>query len=308
MMESKVKIMLVNGDEKICNSLYSLLLQRGYSVTALPNGREAVQKAKEYSFDILITEMKMPDMSGIEVIRKFKQIKSEICIIVLTAYGSVETAVEAMKEGAYDYITKPFNLNEVKLIVDRALERLKLLKAARDKEIYKELAILDGLTEVYNRRYFDRILAQELNRARRYNHQLSLLMVDIDDFKRYNDTYGHPVGDRVLKQIAKKLLESSRNIDFVTRYGGEEFAIVLPETDKTGASVAATRFLSLITLIKIDDPKSIFSGKITVSIGLASYPEDALTKEELISKADSALYQAKHLGKNRVCLFGIGEQ
>lgn len=304
---TQTKIMVINGDEAMRCKLNDTLSQQGYYVDLAVTGEDAIKKAKGHPVEIIITEMKMTDMTGIEVIKKFKQIDSDLCIIVLTSYGSVETAVTAMKEGAYDYINKPFNLEEVKLIVSRAEEWLALKKAAREKEIYKELAILDSLTEVYNRRYFDDIIAREINRSKRYNHQLSLLIIDIDDFKKYNDTYGHPAGDGILKEIGKVLRKSSRNVDFVFRYGGEEFTILLPETGKYGGSVAASRFLSVITTIKISDPESIFQRRITVSIGLASVPDDALTKDDLILKADSALYQAKKLGKNRVCLFGAAE-
>jgi two-component system cell cycle response regulator len=238
------------------------------------------------------------------VLRKFKEVKSNIPIIVVTTYSSVSLAVEAMKEGAYDYITKPFNLDELRLVVLHALERQKLLEEVKEKNIYQELALIDGLTHIYNRRYFDELLRREVDRAMRYPQKFSLLMIDIDDFKKYNDTYGHLAGDRVLKGIASILFHRTRSTDFVARFGGEEFVLIAPHTDKKGASVLAARIADLVAKENFVLTDSTVTN-VTVSIGVATFGDDATTKEELIQSADKALYQAKRLGKNRVCLFGV---
>lgn len=297
------KVMIVNGDETTRKALRDALITAKHNVVTAPTVKDAIEQAQHGDFDVLITEMRMPDVSGIEVLRKFKQMKSNVCLIVVTAYNSVPLAVEAMKEGAFDYITKPFNPDEITIVVDRAMERQRLMREAQEKERYKELALLDGLTNVYNYRYFQEMLTREIHRAQRYPQQVSLLMIDVDDFKKYNDAYGHPAGDEVLKKVGQILMGSTRKIDLVARYGGEEFVIILPETTKKGSSIVATRIIALLDKIEFYDKKNIFNAHVTVSIGLASYPEDAQTKDDLIVKADQALYQAKKLGKNRICLF-----
>ena len=297
------KILIVDGDEYVRKTLFNCL-SKERDVFASESIVEALKMFKEVPFDIVITELDTPEVKGIEVLRKFKGLKSDITVIVITSYNSIPLAVEAMKAGAYDYITKPFNVDELKLVILHALERQKLLEEAKEKEIYQELALLDGLTGIYNRRYFEEILRREIDRSSRYPQKFSLLMIDIDNLKRYNDTYGHLAGDKVIKDIAHILFYKTRKTDFVARYGGEEFAVIAPHTDKTGASIIAARMVDFISGIDfiLDDTNIT---RVTISMGVAAFPDDANTKEGLIQTADKALYQAKNLGKNRVCLFGV---
>jgi diguanylate cyclase (GGDEF)-like protein len=228
---------------------------------------------------------------------------SEVPIIVVTTYDSVPVAVAAMKAGAYNYINQPFNLEELKIVVRHALERQKLQEEVKEKRHFEEMAIMDGLTQVYNRAYFDELIKREEDRARRYPQKFSLLMIDLDDFKKYNDSYGHPGGDKVLRHLGHFFMQRIRTTDFVARYGGDEFAIITPHTDKTNASVLASRLLSMTgrELIRLDESVQF---SVTVSIGLATFVDDASSGEGLIKSADKALYEAKKLGKNRMCLFG----
>jgi diguanylate cyclase (GGDEF)-like protein len=268
---------------------------------------EAIEKVKEDPFEVVITDLNMPGMDdGIEVLRKVKKIDSDIPVIVITGYATVETAVEAMKEGAYDYISKPFNPAGIKIAVGRAIERRTLLKGVREKDYYKELSITDGLTQLYNHRYFHELLERVITRARRYPQPVSLLILDIDDFKKYNDAHGHLAGDELLMKVAAVLSREAREADLVARYGGEEFGIILPETGKEGASILARRLRRIIEETKFEKEEVMPRGCLTVSIGIATYPEDAQSREELIRKADEALYEAKDLGKNRVCFFDRG--
>ena len=209
-----------------------------------------------------------------------------------------------MKAGAYNYINQPFNLDELKIVVRHALERQKLQEEVKEKRHFEEMAIMDGLTQVYNRAYFDELIKREEDRARRYPQKFSLLMIDLDDFKKYNDLYGHPGGDKVLRHLGQFFMQRIRTTDFVARYGGDEFAIITPHTDKTNASVLASSLLSMTgrELIRLDESVQF---SVTVSIGLATFLDDASSGEGLIKSADKALYEAKKLGKNRMCLFGI---
>jgi diguanylate cyclase (GGDEF)-like protein len=282
----KANILVIDDEENIRELLRELLEDENFSVSTASSGEEGIEIAKERAFDVVITDLKMPGMSGIEVIRKFKEKNSNTTVIVITGYPTIESAVEAMKEGAYDYILKPFNLDHIKLVVRKAMERQNLLREA----------IVDPLTEVYNLRFFHETLSREISRAERYSIPLSLLMIDVDDFKKYNDSFGHQAGNTLLKELAKIFIDSVRKSDMVFRYGGEEFCILLPHTGK-GAVEVARRILYLVR-------KNL---PVTVSIGISTFLEDAKSKEELIEKADIALYHAKKIGKNCVCLFSSGE-
>lgn len=300
----KEKILIVNSSEDIRNSLKDILSKENYEVHTALLVNEALETVKDISFSVVLTEVEMPDMKGIEILHKFKDLRSNVSIIVVTNSQSVSLAVEAMKKGAYDYITKPFNLEEVKFIIDRALERGHLLEEAKEKQIYQELALLDSLTGVYNRRYFEELIRREINRGKRYKEIFSVLIIDIDDFKRYNDTYGHLSGDEILKKLAGLLIKNSRCTDFVFRYGGDEFAILTPNTDKKGGSILGYRLLKAAENIDICLQNNV-KERITLSIGLATFPDDANDQEDLVRRADKALYEAKQTGKNRLCLFGL---
>ena len=293
-MSEKIKILVVDDAEVMRNLLTGVLTDAGYEVKAVSTGEKALGEIKEDDYNVVITDLKMPGMNGIEVIKETKQINRDICIIAITAYPSVKSAVEAMREGAYDYITKPFDIEEIRLVVRRAAERYFLLKEAGQKEFYRELAISDGLTGIYNHRHFHEVLPREIERAKRYSQPFCLLLLDIDDFKKYNDTHGHLAGDKLLMNIARILVATTRNVDIVFRYGGEEFVVILPQVGKQGGVSSAKRILKLI--------KQKLS--VTASIGVTSFLEDGVSKDELINQADSAMYQAKKLGKDRICVFG----
>lgn len=297
------RILVIDDEEIIRNLLTDVLSDAGHEVIALASPEEAMEKVKEMPFEVVITDLKMPGMDGIEVLRKIKKVDSDISVIVVTGYSTVETAVDAMREGAYDYINKPFNAEEIKIVVSKAIERRVLVKGVREKEYYKELSITDGLTQLYNHRYFYELLTREIVRAKRYPQSISLLMIDIDNFKIYNDAHGHLAGDKVLRKVATVLRGAVRAADFVARYGGEEFGIILPETDKKGASVSARCLRKVIEETKFDGEEVLPQGYLTISIGVATYPEDAKSREELIQKADEAMYESKHQGKNTVCFF-----
>lgn len=178
--------------------------------------------------------------------------------------------------------------------------------ALRRIKLYEEIektAITDSLTEIYTRRYFLERLQEEFKRSKKRDSMLSLLMIDVDFFKSFNDQYGHLVGDKILRDVGYMIKQTIREIDFAGRYGGEEFSVVLPDTDNQGAQLAAERIRKVIeeTLIKAYDTAI----NVTVSVGLTTFPADGKTAEELMDKADWALYRAKKLGRNKVCAFGV---
>ena len=174
-------------------------------------------------------------------------------------------------------------------------------QAIENTMLYKSkehLSITDGLTSLYNHRHFQEQLEVEVKRAQRYDLNLSLIMIDLDHFKKFNDSYGHLEGDTLLRKIAQILKSSLRETDFVARYGGEEFAVILPETNKEGASIAAERIRRTVS----EQTFGEVGAKMTISLGVASYPDDACLRADLIKEADDALYRAKKEGRNRTCL------
>jgi diguanylate cyclase (GGDEF)-like protein len=292
------RILVVDDEEVVCRFLERVLSGRGHEVEVCRGGPDALARIEEGSFDLVITDLKMPGVDGIGVLNKAKELDPLCEVVVITAYASVESAVEVMKLGAYEYISKPFNVDRIRIVVDKALEKRRLLQAVGERDFYKRLSQLDGLTEVYNRRSFDELLTAELSRSERFGRPMSLLMVDLDHLKVINDGFGHQAGDDVLKEVAWTLKMSVRNCDLVARYGGDEFAIILVETGKTDAMTTANR---LNRLMRAPRPERVggdagAAHPMTISIGVASYPTDAREKDELVSRADRALYEAKAQG------------
>jgi diguanylate cyclase (GGDEF)-like protein len=258
----------------------------------------------------------MGGMSGVELLEEVKKVDPEAVVIMITSHASLDTAVSTLRAGAYDYIFKPFeDLDQVTEVVKRAMDKIELLHKNRAlmkdleqsnvlmedaNEKLRKLAITDGLTELYNHRHFKDVLETELTRAERYNRPLCLLMLDVDRFKDYNDTYGHPAGDVVLKSLAELITARLRDVDSSARYGGEEFAILLPETDKKSAELVAEDIRAQVENYPFKGRETQPEGKLTVSIGVAEFPGDSPDSASLIQRADEALYRAKSEGRNKV--------
>lgn len=296
-MAETINVLVVEDDAQARDFLVKTLKEAGYHTYSVADGREAIKLASDISFGVCVTELRMVPMNGVEILKKIKKINANTSVVVITAYSFIESAVEAMEEGAFAYITKPFNVREIRIIVQRAAEKHFLLGESEQKGKYQDLSMTDGLTGVFNHRYFHELLSLEITRLRRYSAPVSLLMIDIDYFKKYNDTHGHVAGDEILHNIAQAMVKSVRNLDTVCRYGGEEFVIILAQTNKEQALVVCQR---LMRLIRTRLP-------VTISVGLTSAPEDTNSKEKLLEAADAALYQSKGFGRNRVCYYLKGE-
>jgi diguanylate cyclase (GGDEF)-like protein len=222
----------------------------------------------------------------------------------MTGYASIEYAVESMKAGAADFITKPFDFDHVLMVINRVFETRDLRLLAEEREFYKDLSNSDGLTKISNYRHFNQVLQMEIDRQQRYNRPLTLLIIDIDDFKQYNDIHGHLFGDMVLVQVAHLLTMQIRGCDFVARYGGEEFTVILPEVTEKEALAVGRRIMRCIGEYEFQSAEHIAIGTLSVTIGIASFPKDARKKKKLIDKADQALYIGKRAGKNCLCVYG----
>jgi diguanylate cyclase (GGDEF)-like protein len=291
-MKQSAEILVIEDEKESADTLGSVLYAAGHNVNVVTSAKEGLKILRDVKCAVVITELRMPDMSGSELVRSIKNLDAKISVIVITPYLFINSAIEVMEDGAFGYVTKPFNPSEIRIVVEHAVERYYLMDEANKKSYYYDLSILDGLTGVYNHRYLHEVLDREIARARRYPQHLSVMMTDVDNFKKYNDTNGHMAGDELLRGLTNLFVRSIRNLDMVFRYGGEEFVVLMIETDKKGATLAAERILNLVRL----------SLQTTISIGISDYPADATEKDVLIDKADKALYQAKTTGKNKLVL------
>ncbi|MBN2417405.1 diguanylate cyclase [bacterium] len=286
--------------------LKTYLTAEGYDVRFARNGQEALRTVSDIQPDVIVLDVMLPNMDGYDVCRELKASEEfkYIPIILATALRGNEERIRGIEAGADDFISKPYNKVElttrIKSLVRigtlyRALaEKVEELEIAKKK--LNKLAVTDGLTDLFNYRAFQHRLHLEIQRSKRFGLPLSLLMIDIDHFKRYNDTFGHPAGDTLLREFAEMLRTHVREVDCPARYGGEEFVLILPGTAKQSALIVGEKIRNLIQ-------ETDFSGtRVTVSIGIASYPEDTDTRDMLITLADQALYRAKEEGRNRTIL------
>jgi diguanylate cyclase (GGDEF)-like protein len=286
------KILIVDDEEVICKLFAQMLKRYGYQVVTETDGNKIMDHLRGERFNLVLLDLIMPHINGIAVLHQIKQNFEELPVVIVTGHGSLENAVESMQAGASDFVTKP---------VDASVLDIRIKKAIEDAHT-KRLANTDGLTDLYNYRSFQERLEQEVERANRYHRPLSLIMIDIDHFKLYNDTHGHPQGDNVLIEVGRSLQQLSRTSDVVARYGGEEFALILPETDRTNAEALGHRLQEHIEDLSFPGEEQLPGKVLTISVGIASYtPPD--TKAALIKAADTALYQAKRKGRNRVVVW-----
>lgn len=297
-VKSRQKILIVD-DVPENLEIINGILEEDYEVFLATSGKQAIDIAVAENPDLILLDVMMPDMNGYDVCRELKSHKQfrHIPIIFLTSMNNPESEAKGLELGAIDYIIKPFNPDIVEMRIKNHLE----LKRHRD--ILENLSSRDGLTGIANRRRFDEFFEQEWWRAKRKKTQLSLILMDIDHFKQYNDNYGHLAGDDCLKQIALTLdNQLKRPTDLIARYGGEEFVCILPDTDNKGALQIAKQFMKSISDLKIPHSYSNAADHVTISLGVATITpsNSSLSKEELIKVADKNLYEAKANGRNQV--------
>ncbi len=354
----KNKILVVDDVAVNVQLLTTYLTSVGYDVCTARDGQEALDKVSETQPDLILLDVMMPKLNGFEVCERLKSdpMTKIIPVIMVTALNEIEDKIKATEAGADDFVSKPFNklelltrvksLLRIKQLHDELRAKVRELEQARER--LRQLAITDGLTGLYNHRYLKEHLEQELLRANRHQSRVSVVMLDIDHFKKFNDTFGHPAGDMILRTMARLLRDNIRKIDIAARYGGEEFFLVLIETNKNAAVQAAEKVRRLVEAHQFDlandgypaspfaaapsllgwtpsagatevessvagvmtatnvESKAVtgnhfaFNHHLTISMGVATFPDDAVEINQLIEVADQRLYKAKKQGRNQV--------
>ena len=291
----KKKVLIIDDSHLNTSILTDILESEGYKVFSADSGLAATSIAHNIGPDVILLDIIMPEIDGFEVCKQLKDddYSKDIPIMMVTTKTESEDIKNALELGAFDYIKRPFDKVEI-------IARIKsLLRLKENEDILRKLALRDGLTGLYNHASFIDLFEKELSKQQRSKRSISFVMIDIDYFKKINDTYGHIVGNKVLKEFSNILLNSVRKSDIISRYGGEEFSMVLPETSKENTLLLCERIRK-----KIEDFKFNIANKtvkVTISMGVF-FKEvgDNKNKYEIIREADEQLYKAKSNGRNRV--------
>ncbi len=333
------RVLVVDDESSIRGMVAQVLTDEGYHVMEAESGEGALDIFKKQPFPVVFTDIRMGGISGLHLLKQLKELSTDVHVIIMTSHGTMDTAVTALKIGAYDFLNKPFD--DLELIINVAHratqnyhlihDRKKLVATLKSRnealsnlnkafkaltvtlknknqaleslnKAFKTLAIRDELTGLFNRRYFEEALTSEVIRATRYKRNLSVIFLDVDYFKKYNDEFGHQCGDMVLKKISRILADSVREIDIVTRYGGEEFVVILPETRKQDSYATAEKIRRAVQASPLETIAGRPPAQLTISAGVASLGDDGADASELIAKADQAVYRAKNAGRNAVRL------
>ncbi len=301
--ERTLEILSVEENDSDFQTLRDMLkAQNRINVSRAASIKEALTAVEENRVDMIFSEYLLNDGTGFDVLTHIKNRGLEIPVVIITGHGDEMLASQMFHSGAYDYLPKrKRNTETLARIIHATLEKAQLdLEVKKVHARMAEMATRDELTQLSNRRYFIEALEREFDRATRYEIEMTLVIMDLDHFKNINDTYGHPAGDMVLAKMGAILKEQKRRSDLACRYGGEEFALILPHTDRESACTVCERIRKMVTGHVFEHQSHQFS--LTVSIGLASV-HDSNSPGDLLSHADQALYQAKETGRNKVCGF-----
>jgi diguanylate cyclase (GGDEF)-like protein len=300
MNATKKNSLLIVDDDKSNLMMLSHMLQPEYTVRVASNGASAIRKKEKYLPDLILLDILMPGMDGYQVFSSLQNLEkaADIPVIFITGLNNSIDEKRGLKLGAVDYISKPFDDMVVKLRIQHQIQIINQLRTI------EHLSMMDQLTGIPNRRNFDNRLLVEWGRAKREGVHISLLMVDVDHFKNYNDSFGHQQGDQALCAVARVLAQTlHRTSDFISRWGGEEFAALLPNTDSNGSLTIAERIRESVAAAEISCDNGYMTN-LTVSIGVYTQtPKMPCSIDEFISRADKALYKAKNTGRNKVCLY-----
>jgi two-component system, cell cycle response regulator len=288
---AKARILIVDDDQLVLELLGLSISSFGFEPVAAHNGKEALAYLEEQEFEIVITDMMMPEMDGMQLLAEINKRYPKTDVIVVTGYTGTFSYMDVIRAGASDFISKPFNSDELEAKINRILREHQLISKL------EHLSNCDHLTELYNRRYFDQKIVEEAHRATRQNYPLFLIMLDVDNFKAYNDQYGHQRGDQVLINIADILRRCTRaDVDLLFRHGGDEFSIITPHVTREQVTGVGERIIKSFT-------EGAFKNT-GLSLGIAKFQRTenswAHDIHNLVSRADQALYRAKAQGRNQM--------
>ncbi|XLZ71863.1 diguanylate cyclase [Massilia sp. SR12] len=296
------KILVVDDCADNIDLMLEILRDAGYTnVTATMLPEQVCPLHRQHCYDLILLDLQMPELNGFQVMKGLKEIEQEgyLPVLALTAQPSFKIA--ALEAGARDFISKPFDLLEVHKRIHNMLEvRLLYKELASYSKQQQELALHDPLTGLPNRRLLEDRIATAVQHAARQQRRTAVMYLDLDGFKAINDTHGHAYGDEILKQVAQRLVNSSRKEDTVARIGGDEFVIVMGDVGALpDAQEPASKLIEVVA-----QPYHVngLTLQLSTSLGIALYPDDATTVDNLMHVADAALYQAKRTGKNRYCV------
>lgn len=294
-MDEPKPLILIVEDSSVNSRLCEKLLNKnGYETAVCTDGESAIEFVNTNSPDLILLDIVMPGIDGYEFCRTMKnnpKIK-HTPVIFLSAMNDEESIIKGFDSGAVDFITKPFRHQE---LIARTKTHVELKRA---KEKLLRMAITDGLTGLVNRRYFMGRLLHEYERIKRYGSIFTVLMIDLDYFKNINDTHGHQAGDAVLQRVSDVMKSTLRLSDIIGRIGGEEFAIILPETELSAGMIIGERIRKQVEALVVSYKECRL--KITISIGASPSSENDLSIDDVIQRSDSALYRAKENGRNRI--------
>ncbi len=288
-----LRALAIDGNDAERSLIADTLAGCGAEVSFAGDGVEAAQKMRQAHFDMVFAERHVVAKDKFRLISLARETSPDTEIFVVCKYEEMSNAVECTRRGAEGLIIKPDVKEQVAVAAGKTRERKDL----------RLLAYTDGLTSLFNRSTFEYFLLQECHRSTRHGHSFALMMLDIDDFKQYNDMNGHLVGDIALIKLGRLLRQCTRASDIPARYGGDEFAVILTEITRSEALHRATRLNRTVFLTPFQYEKNMGAKKLTASVGLALYPEHGKDHHEIVASADRALYRAKAEGKNRVCVF-----
>lgn len=304
----RAKILLVDDCEDNLFTIAESLRMAGYThVSTISNPMHVRQLHEQNNYDLIVLDMQMPHMDGLEVMESLLDVEKTPYLPVLTITGNSDYKIAALKAGARDFLTKPYDLTELHQRIHNLLEvRLLYKSVSEQNRVQQELALRDPLTNLPNRRLLLDRLEKAIQRASRDDQSVALFFLDLDGFKQVNDVHGHPVGDQLLKTVAQRLQNMTREHDTVARLGGDEFVMLISGIhDPADAVRPASDALSILSQpYKIND----IDVQVTASIGIAFYPAHGHDAESLIAHADRSLYDAKRSGKNRFHLAKMIEQ
>ncbi len=292
-------VLIAETEEDLRVLLSSRARNLGLDVEEARDPSEALKALRDRFFDVLIVNVSLGEASGIEVFKEGRKLDPDLQALVLAGEATTEIAIDALRAGAFDFITNPLDsISVFDRSLLRVLEHRKLLE--ENKRLFAEvelLAVTDPLTGLYNRRKLEEALGREIERAGRYQRPLSLIMLDVDNLKAVNDRFGHQAGDEVLRHTAAVIREQIRGVDIATRYGGDEFMIVLPEAGLEEATLVAKRIISRIPEVHPDYVE------VSISLGVVQWGPGFASLKELLHQVDRTLYEAKEMGKGRIEVF-----